>query len=474
MNELTCMIVTAPADDMSIAEALRTTLAGRQVNVMLRPTGAALTVVLWGEAGAELDHMVALAELALRRFGIVVEVNPKSLSRVYAHVIVDCGSGAHRVQVPCEWNEALISLRLNWSGPLDDPALMKTLQVELEPGANVPELEILSEPRGSATLRYKRRRFKIHIPVPSEVTGTVLGGSDSGAAVSAARTTVRKVDDIVRNSEAIPDEAVHFSATAPSLFKLSETLIVDIWLHTAAQREEVAKRAPISAGVPVSMQMRGAANLTRGSRVDIRLQSEHLTVLDGSGSAVWEGIPVSVGFPVECPSNPKRVCLLTATFSVEGFEIARLHLTLRPELPSEPECTVERIERAFASHSSADNQEVLSRIQGMQSVAPWLHVFYDTADLHSGRFEPQLWRAIEDSERLYLFWSPSASKSVWVEKEWRHALSKKGLDFITPVPLASPQLVPPPQELQALYFNSWTLVGINSEAHIRHSKTTPP
>jgi hypothetical protein len=43
--------------------------------------------------------------------------------------------------------------------------------------------------------------------------------------------------------------------------------------------------------------------------------------------------------------------------------------------------------------------------------------------------------------------------SECVEKEWRCALEKRGIDFINPVPLDFPDEVPPPPELNTKHFN---------------------
>ena len=59
---------------------------------------------------------------------------------------------------------------------------------------------------------------------------------------------------------------------------------------------------------------------------------------------------------------------------------------------------------------------------------------------------------------FYLFWSTNASKSKEVDKEWRLALELRGPDYIDPVPLESPKLVPPPAELAHKHFNDWTLM----------------
>ena len=92
-------------------------------------------------------------------------------------------------------------------------------------------------------------------------------------------------------------------------------------------------------------------------------------------------------------------------------------------------------------------------------VLPDLDLFLDVASLRSGeRWEERLHQEIARRDTLYLFWSHAASRSPWVEREWRTALALKGVAGIDPVPLDSPEDVPPPIELaQHLHFNDWLL-----------------
>lgn len=92
------------------------------------------------------------------------------------------------------------------------------------------------------------------------------------------------------------------------------------------------------------------------------------------------------------------------------------------------------------------------------TAAPQLDVFLDVLKLRPGAdWQKELWRVIPLSDVFYLFWSRNASNSEWVEKEWRCALESRGLDFIAPVPLMSPEDVPPPPELSGKHFNDWIL-----------------
>ena len=90
-----------------------------------------------------------------------------------------------------------------------------------------------------------------------------------------------------------------------------------------------------------------------------------------------------------------------------------------------------------------------------------LDIFMDVKDLRSGEeWEKVLEYEIADRDIFYLCWSIAASKSKNVEKEWRYALSCKGLDCIEPVPIDPPELCPPPDELKKKHFNDTLLYFI--------------
>jgi TIR domain len=121
-----------------------------------------------------------------------------------------------------------------------------------------------------------------------------------------------------------------------------------------------------------------------------------------------------------------------------------------------------QVRKAFASYASDDRDEAMGRIQGMQKIAPELDVFIDVLSLRSGeQWRESLKQEIVRRDVFYLFWSLAASQSDMVNFEWRYALDQRGLDFIDPVPLQPPTVVPPPAELAHLHFSDWTL-GFNT------------
>jgi hypothetical protein len=121
----------------------------------------------------------------------------------------------------------------------------------------------------------------------------------------------------------------------------------------------------------------------------------------------------------------------------------------------------EQVRSAFASYASPDRPEVLRRVQGL--AAAGVEVFMDVLSLRAGQdWERQLVDNIRRRDVFYLFWSPAARASEWVNREWRYALQEKGLQYIHPVPLADPREAPPPPELASKHFNDLILAALKS------------
>ena len=118
---------------------------------------------------------------------------------------------------------------------------------------------------------------------------------------------------------------------------------------------------------------------------------------------------------------------------------------------------------AFVSYASQDRHRVAMIIQGMKKARPDMDIFFDVESLRSGDDgETALWTEIDKRDILFLCWSHFAKESKWVDAEWRYALSNKGVDCIEPVPIESPDVCPPPDELTRKHFNDKLLYIINS------------
>jgi len=259
-------------------------------------------------------------------------------------------------------------------------------------------------------------------------------------------------------------DLVHFSMTSPQVVKPAASFVIYIWAHLERHRDIVIQRAQEEyTDGKISIQSKGPVKVTRGTILSVRLKLEGLIVENPEDTILWEGEIGNAMFLVKVSEDAKEGSHSgVATIYIDGMQISRLYFVIQigatqSQIESIP-TQEERHRKAFPSYSSKDRDAVLARIQGIQKVAPYLEFNMDVLRLRSGQYwEQELWKIIPQNDIFYLFWSKNACKSEWVEKEWRCAFKTKGIDFIDPVPLVSPEEVPPPPELAGKHFNDWVL-----------------
>ena len=175
----------------------------------------------------------------------------------------------------------------------------------------------------------------------------------------------------------------------------------------------------------------------------------------------WLGVRGNASFGITVPATITPGSYLgTASVHIEQLRITTLHFLLeigRPKGHARVDVTgrEERVRTAFASYASEDQELVIARVQGMHAILPALEIFLDVISLRTGEhWQKRLLEEISSRDAFYLFWSEMASRSEWVDYEWRAAAHARGTDFIDPIPLDK---VPPPPELSHLHFGHWTL-----------------
>jgi hypothetical protein len=210
------------------------------------------------------------------------------------------------------------------------------------------------------------------------------------------------------------------------------------------------------------MKSKGAVEVARGTVLRVQLAMPGFVIEDAEDFLAWQGTISNATFLVQVPQKmPLGSYPGTVSFYAGGLRIARLHFTAvvgpRETPPAALPAREQRLRSAFASYASPDRDAVLARVQGIQKALPSLDIFLDVASLRSGqRWQEQLHEAVTKRDVFYLFWSQHARNSRWVDWEWRTALATRGIEFIDPVPLASPEEVHPPRELAGLHFSdSW-------------------
>jgi hypothetical protein len=267
-------------------------------------------------------------------------------------------------------------------------------------------------------------------------------------------------------------DLVHFTITSPPVVKCGTNFLIDVWAHLDEQRQEVLKRAKEEAGgSDIKFKSKGPVSLKRGNVLFVRLKIEGFEVDPLQDTILWEGEIGNATFAITVPSNTEfgshiGICY----FYANGLQILSLNFCIDIGKETLESIGVpfkeNRYRSAFISYASDDNDAVLARIQGMKKTTPDMNVFYADASLHSGqKWKEELRKEIMNRDVLYLFWSKAASESKWVDWEWRCAYQEKGLDYIDPVPLVSPSVIPPPPELSDLHFNDWVLAYMR-ERHI--------
>ena len=240
--------------------------------------------------------------------------------------------------------------------------------------------------------------------------------------------------------------------------------VLDVWVHLEGQREEVRRRARMYRGDRTTrFRSGGPIGVQRGSMMRMRLEIPDFGIAGSEDEVLWDGSigMVSFGVPTPRDAAPGPHTGLVRVL-VDGLQVGRLFFEVEV---GERECEADEvmtcadvIRMAFASYATEDRDEVLARVQGMLKILPDLDVFLDVLRLRSGEdWERRIEDEITSWDVFFLFWSLAASRSFWVEKEWRMAMVSRGVDFIDPVPLVPASVAPPPIELSRLHFNDWTL-----------------
>ena len=267
--------------------------------------------------------------------------------------------------------------------------------------------------------------------------------------------------DIADPKPAKPQKSlsVEFLALAAQGNVSGSACIVDIWACAPDQTEEVRRKAALT-GLDAVMGMKAGLSVAAASLLTVSLEIQGMEVPDNIAVIHWQGEAANASFVVSVPQQTKPGRYPgKATISSAGIPIANI-VFLFPVCADESTVVTESVgtthypRSAFASYASENRADVMERIQGMKVVAPDLDIFLDIMSLRSGqRWLDELEKNIGSRDVFYLFWSQQAAESEWVEKEWRLALAKRGLDYINPVPLDEPDIVPPPSELSGLHFN---------------------
>nr|WP_315860637.1 toll/interleukin-1 receptor domain-containing protein [Rhodopirellula sp. SM50] len=254
-------------------------------------------------------------------------------------------------------------------------------------------------------------------------------------------------------------EEVDCTIFAPPSAGTGEAALVQVFIHSPLHEGDVLKTAT---KVDSRACWRGSTSLgtelARGSQLSFQLTIPRFQYEAPEQSIVWRGRTASVQFSVEIPCGAKAGDAHgTIYVAQDSIPIGQITFILVVETacptPSGNHATgkATRFSQAFVSYARSDTPDVTKRVKLLEAVG--IRYFQDVFSLKPGeQWLPRIYKAIDDSDVLLLFWSRAARASSWVEKEWRYGLETNGDGFIVPVAIEGPPIPEPPSELQQLHF----------------------
>ena len=296
-------------------------------------------------------------------------------------------------------------------------------------------------------------------PEPSvcDSPGPVIYGSPGSPVYSSS-------DSFFRSIPRPQISKVYFSAVAPKVFIKDEYTMIHLVMYEKAFRS-IVNEITADYETDVKETRSGMMKVTEEARVRVALSSPDIEIEDCEEEKIWQGEYLVFGFAVELPGNyAKKQILFTAAVYINDIIATKLKFIVKCSSWRKQKITADRedVLSAFVSYASQDRNRVARIIQGMRKARPDMDIFFDIENLRSGEsWQNTLQTEIDRRDILFLCWSHFAKQSKWVDTEWRYAFNQKGADGIEPIPLESPSVCPPPEELSKKHFNDKMLFIIN-------------
>ena len=257
---------------------------------------------------------------------------------------------------------------------------------------------------------------------------------------------------------------VYFSAVAPRTFKKNEYTMVHLAMYEKEFRN-IVDEIKADYDTDVKETKSGALKVTEEDAVRVVFSSPNAEIEDNEEVQIWQGEYLIFDFAVKLPADfAEKQILFTAAVYINDIIATKLKFLAKISSWRQQKIRTDRedILSAFVSYASQDRNRVARIIQGMRKARPDMDIFFDVENLRSGEsWQNALRSEIDRRDILFLCWSHFARQSKWVDTEWRYALSQKGEDCIEPIPLESPSVCPPPEELSRKHFNDKMLFIIN-------------
>ena len=274
---------------------------------------------------------------------------------------------------------------------------------------------------------------------------------------------------------------VRLGFSAPKEAHPGDRCLVTFFASTVDLHEEVERKVRALDPSAIAHPDLARCRWRRGLKVTVRLSGENIEVDKPIQEFDWNGAFHIVPFDVTIARDAAApMTILALDVLLDGVVVAPVKFTLRirpPEVePSAETHTgwINPARTAFASYASEDRSRVLDRVAVLVE-GGGMEVFVDCLSLRPGdRWKPQIEEQIRDMELFLLYWSKGASRSEWVEWEWRKALHLKGKEHFKLRPLDPIKLTEFPEELEALHAeSSIMLIRFGDEALRERERETP-
>lgn len=298
-------------------------------------------------------------------------------------------------------------------------------------------------------------------------------------------STIKQLSDSINNC--IPynfeqgkdsdfNDLIYTSVYAPERVVKNKNFFILAFIHTRQQKSEVKEIVHDFDGSMIQKAIQYLDVLIKiGTRLTFKLVLNEIILTEGVKYLVWLGDPSYVEFEVKIPESYKGdsvvgkviICIDTIPVGVIKFKM-RIEEGLK-NIKEPAETKSIKYRNAFISYSSDDREEVLKRVSMLPKLG--VNYFCDLLTLKPGdRWSIEVNKYIEEADVFFLFWSSSAKRSEWVQKEWSYALKIKGYDDnkspdIIPIVIEGPPPPEPPKELKHLHFND-SFIYFNNAGNI--------
>lgn len=262
-----------------------------------------------------------------------------------------------------------------------------------------------------------------------------------------------------------PAEKLSFAAGYPGAVSPETWYPLLVYLHVARLQDEVQEmlrqRAAQLGLRPSLTTAESVSPLRRGTVLTLKPQLAGVIFNPAQQEVTWYEDVQEVGFRMQAQaeaagrvvSGAIEVCVGQALIGLLPLAVNVRQVGAPEEEPEAATSTSQVFGRIFASYSHQNAQIVDACVAVYRALG--IYVFIDKDSLRSGQqWARVLHQLIDRADLFQLYWSDTASKSDYVEDEWRYALSllgRKGELFIRPLFWEEP-MPRPPQDLSHLHF----------------------